>query len=313
MSESHLTSVIVVTWNTSELTTSCLRSIFDKNGGVPLDVIVVDNASTDSTRDEVARSFPGAHVIANERNVGFARAVNQALRVARGDPIVLVNSDTVLVSEGSLARIGAFLERNPRVGIVGVKLLSKNGRVQSLGRPFLSLKTLVASQIFFSSASAFARKSRPAAGAEAIAVDCVDGAFLAIRRDVVSRIGPMNERYFMFAEDTEWCLAARREGWEVAVLPEVEVLHLHGQSALKDFARALVVNAVSVSRFVGATRGAAEGRTAFCVIALGMLLRIPVNLVRDPARSLAYAKGFRRCAAMLPRLGAIIEGDEDVS
>lgn len=313
MSEPGLTSVIVVTWNTRELTASCLRSIFDKNRAVPLEVIVVDNASADGTRELIERTFPETRVIANEQNVGFARAVNQALRGAHGDPIVLVNSDTVLVSERPLERIREFLERNPRVGIVGVKLVSPNGRVQSLGRAFVSLKTLVASQLFFSSASAFGQRNRPAAPAEAIVVDCVDGAFLAVRREVVSRIGPMNERYFMFAEDTEWCLAAHRDGWEVAVLPDVEVLHLHGQSALKDFARILVVNAVSVSRFVGATRGTAEARAAFCVITLGMLFRIPVNLVRDPARASAYANGFIRCVALLPRLGAIIKGDEHVS
>jgi hypothetical protein len=97
------------------------------------------------------------------------------------------------------------------------------------------------------------------------------------------------------------------------VLPDIEVLHLHGQSVLRDLARILVVNAVSVSRFVAATRGTAEGRAAFCVIALGMLLRIPVNLIRDPARAPAYAKAFGRCAALLPSLGAIIKGDGDVS
>ncbi len=311
MSAPGLVSAVVVTWNTRELTERCLHSIFEKNRATPLDTIVVDNASSDGTATLVAREFPEARLIVNERNAGFARAVNQALRIARGDPVVLVNSDTCILSEEPFERIREFLGRNPRVGIVGGMLVLPNGRVQSLGRPFVTLATLVGTQIFFS--EAFQRRRRPGAGRGAIVVDCVDGAFLAIRREVLSRIGPMNERYFMFAEDTEWCLAARRAGWEIAVLPEVEVLHLHGQSVLKDLSHALVVNAVSVSRFVGSTRGPAEGRAAFCVIALGMLLRIPLNLVRDAARARAYAAAFARCMALAPKLGAVVRGDEDVS
>jgi len=309
----ELTSVIIVNWNTRELTDQCIRSIFEKNRTVPFEVVVVDNGSTDGSADFLAREFPEIRIMRNDENLGFAKANNQALRVARGDLLVLVNSDAVMLSEEPLRRIRSFFDGHPDYGIAGAKLVFPNGRIQSLGRRLPSLGNLVTSQLFFSKASAFGPRNRGAASPAVLDAECVDGAFLAIRADVASRIGPMNERYFMYAEDAEWCLAAGRAGFRVAVLPDVEVLHFHARSALKDFAPILVHNAVNVSRFVNGTRGTAEAKSAFCVIVLGMLLRIPINAVRDPRRAAAYVRGFIRCCALLPRLGAIVRGEENVS
>ena len=313
MNEPGLASIIVVNWNTGELTTRCLRSLFEKNRTTRFEAIVVDNGSIDGSPDLIARTFPDVRIVRNGENLGFARANNQAMRIARGDLFVLVNSDTVLLSEEPLRRIRSFFRGHPGYGIAGAKLVLPNGRIQSLGREFPSLKNLIRSQILFSTASAFGARNGKTAAAEALDAECVDGAFLAIRSETASRIGPMNERYFMYAEDAEWCLAARRAGFGVAVLPDIEVLHLHGQSALKDFAPVLVHNAVNVSRFVNGTGGTAKAAGAFCVIMLGMLLRIPINAVRDPRRALAYVRGFIRCCGLLPRLGAIVRGEENAA
>jgi GT2 family glycosyltransferase len=307
-----LTSVIVVNWNTRELAAQCLRSIFEKNTTVPFETIVVDNGSTDGSADALEREFAGIRLVRNTENLGFAKANNQAMRIARGDVFVLVNSDTVLTSAEPLRRIRSFFDEHPDFGIAGAKLVLPNGRIQSLGRRLPSLGSLIRSQLFFSTAPPFRARDREAVPA-VIETECVDGAFLAIRGDVAARIGPMNEGYFMYAEDAEWCLAAGRAGFRIGVLSDVSVLHLHGRSALRDFAPILVHNAVNVSRFVNGTRGSTRAKGAFCVIALGMLLRIPINAVRDPRRAAAYARGFARCCALLPRLGAIVRGKEHVA
>jgi len=312
MNAPGLTSVIIVNWNTRELTAECMRSVYRTNRSVPLELIVVDNGSTDGSAELLSRAFPDSILLRNAENLGFAKANNAAMRVARGDVFVLLNSDAALLGEEPLRRVREFLMSHPEHGIVGGKLIRPNGRLQSLGRRFPSLGGLVKSQLLFTTASAFARSPRKSA-AGALEVECVDGAFLAVRSEVVSRIGPLDERSFMYAEDAEWCLAARRAGLRVAVLPDVEVLHHQGRSALKDFAPILVHNAVNVSRFVNRAEGEARARGAFCVIVLGMLLRVPINAVRDPRRAAAYARGFVRCCRLLPRVGRVVRGEEDVA
>lgn len=306
----RLTSFIIVNWNTRDLTARCLSSIVEKNKEAPVEIFVVDNASTDGSVEFIAQKFPAVKMICNEQNLGFAKANNQAIRRALGDLIILLNSDTELLSPEPAQRIHSFLQTHPKVGIVGAKLLLPNGQIQSLGREFVSLKTLIKTQLLFSSSPALSR-SIAQSPQSFLHADYVDGAFLAIRRVVVDQIGLMNEQYFMYVEDMEWCASAHKAGWEVAVLPDIEVVHYHAASAVKDFPRILFVNAVNISRYIGHTNGWQQAKASFYVLMAGMLLRIPLSLFRKRKLAVDYWRGFWKCFGLIGRLESVLKRKTD--
>ncbi|MBN2410435.1 glycosyltransferase family 2 protein [candidate division KSB1 bacterium] len=301
------TSIIIVNWNTKELTARCLRSIYE-NVSPDFEIIVVDNGSTDGSAEFIRQQFPDVRLIENGENKGYARANNQGLKAAQGDPIVLMNSDAAVMSKDPVGIILKIFEDHPDIGIVGAKQLYPNGKIQSLGRQFVSVKNLVKSQLLFAAAPVFIKDS----GRKMIEVDYVDGAFLAIRRQVIEKIGLLNENYYMYAEDMEWCASARDRGWKVTVLPEIEILHEHAASSLKRYRDILVYNAVNICRFIAKCEGTDEAKKAFYVLMAGMLLRIPLSLVRPGKSKLAldYLVGFKRCYGLLNHLGPILKGKE---
>lgn len=300
-----LTSIIIVNWNTKALTERCIQSIYDtiQSG---FEIIMVDNGSTDGSAPYIREKYPQVHILANSSNKGYACANNQGIRAAQGDLFLLMNSDTAILSPEPLERIRTFLHDNPAAGIIGAKLLYPNGKIQSCGREFISLKTLVKEQLLFRSAL-----PKPMhAGVTALPVDYVDGAFLAIRRNVVDKIGLLNEAYYMYAEDMEWCFAARRAGWQIVVLPDIEILHEHAASSIKRFREILVHNAVNTCRFIAKTRGLQEARSSFYVLLAGMLLRIPISLFRKRNLALDYYCGLKRCLSLLRALEPILTGKD---
>jgi len=280
----------------------------EKNKETPVEIFVVDNASTDGSVEFIVQKFPAVKMIRNEQNLGFAKANNQAIRQATGDLIILLNSDAELLSLEPIQRIHSFLQTHPKVGIVGAKLLLPNGQIQSVGREFISLRSLIKTQLLFSSAPVLSKKP---GGDSFITADYVDGAFLAIRKAVIDQIGLMNEQYFMYVEDMEWCAAARKAGWEIAVLPDIEVMHYHAASAVKDFPRILFVNAVNISRYIGHTNGWQQAKASFYVLMAGMLLRIPVSLLRKRKLAADYWRGFRKCFGLIGRLESVLKRKTD--
>ncbi len=305
MREAGLTSVIVVSWNTVELTLACVASVLDRNQQAKLEVILVDNASADGTAEAVRARFPPVRVLENRENVGFAQAANQGLRAARGDLFVIMNADTFLLSDEPVARIRSFLQARPRVGIVGGMLLLPDGRVQSCGRRFQTLPTLIKMHLLFAQAPLFAPDHACAPGSP-LRVDYVDGAFMAIRRQVVDQVGPLDGRHFLYAEDMEWCWRAHRAGWQVVVLPEIKVRHFQGSGSRQSLARALCHNAVNVSHFVGLLQGWPQARLAWRVMLTGMLLRVPLALLRRSHQAGEYWRAFCRCRALSANLRAVL-------
>ncbi len=297
MGRKNLTSVIVVSWNTLERTIDCVGSVFRRNPGVELEVIVVDNASMDGTPAAVRRKFPQVRLLANRENVGFAKAVNQGFAAATGDLLVVMNADTTLFSEQPFRRIRAFLQSHPRVGIVGATLLLPGGAVQSRGRDLQDIPTLFKMHLLFKSAPFWGTDEKHHQ-AEALRVDYVDGAFLAFRRKVLDDVGPMDENHFLYGEDMEWCWRAHNAGWQVVVLPDVQVRHYQGSSASQHLARTLVHNAVNVSHFVGITYGWSQAHTAWRIMLAGMLLRIPLAVARRSGQAGQYWRALRTCFSL---------------
>lgn len=225
-----LLSIVIPTHDTRELTLRCLETIdrFPPPGG--LEVVVVDDASQDGTADEIRERHPEVIVLRNELAAGFTRSANRGLRQAGGQVLLLLNSDTEMVP-GSLEALLAALGADPKPGIVGAALHYPDGSPQWSGGSAPSHAW------FFALASGlpvllarlpFYRRLKPLEPVGPVRVDWVTGAALGMRREVWEAVGPLDEGYRFYAQDLDFCLRARRAGWEVAIDPAFRVLHHHG-------------------------------------------------------------------------------------
>lgn len=297
-----LISVIIVNWNTRQLTAECIASIYEKNQQAKFEIIVVDNASRDGSLPWLREQFPQVRFLSNAMNEGFARANNRAMREAGGEIFLLLNSDTVLKSAEPLNNLSAYFAAHEDTAVLGAKLVFPDGRLQSVGRDFLTLKKCIQQQLFFSSAGIWKKSDQRADPREA---DYVDGAFLAVRKTVIDGIGMLDESNFMYAEDMEWCARISGAGHKIIVLPEIEVVHHQAASSRQNFARMLLESAKNISRFIYVHEGPRQAKAAFVVHLLGMVLRIPISCVRKPDLVGAYWQGFRSTLACLRDLDSI--------
>jgi GT2 family glycosyltransferase len=226
-------SVCIVTYQAHQLLRQCLHSILANTRLLDLEIIVVDNGSTDGTQAMLADEFPQVHLIQNETNLGYSRPMNQALRAARGRFLLQLNPDT-LVLENALDQLAAFMEASDRVGICGPKVLNRDYTLQKPCRRGES-RPLAVFAYFTGLSRLFPRSPRlgqylmtymdenethPTAG--------VSGSCMLVRREVVDAIGLLDERFFAYQEDADYCLRARRAGWEVYYVPSAQIIHYGG-------------------------------------------------------------------------------------
>jgi GT2 family glycosyltransferase len=226
-------SIAVVSWNTRDLLLPCLAAIGPATAPYASEVILVDNASADGTVAAVRERYPDVQVIANPDNRGFTRANNQALAVARGRFLLLLNPDTE-ARPGSLATLVRFLETHPEHGACGPRLLYPDGRLQPNGRrlPTLWREFLAASGLRRLNPVAF--EARLEWGREdfsrTVDVEEVSGACLMARREAVEQVGPLDEQLFMYYEEVDWCARMKAAGWKTAYVADAEVVHHVAQS-----------------------------------------------------------------------------------
>ena len=229
-------SVIVVSYQCREALAGCLDSLEREQTNIPLDVVVVDNASRDGTPELVETRFPWVTLIRNDANVGFATAANQAIRSSTSPYLLLLNPD-MLVPPHAIASAVEELGRHPDVGMLGVKLVRPDGTFDhACKRGFPTIPSALA--YFFRLDRLWPRSERLAgytagqlAADETGHVDAVNGAFMLIRREAAESVGPLDERYWMYAEDLDWCQRFWKRGWKVLYWPGVEVIHWKGGSS----------------------------------------------------------------------------------
>ena len=228
-------SVIIVNWNAKELLAACLESLFADGEEVTMELFVVDNASSDGSVEMVQTRFQEVMLIANAENLGFARAANQAIRRSRGRYILLLNPDT-LVMKDALPRMVRFLDRQPLIGALGAKILTPNGSIDFRGgRRFPTPLTEFFDQAriskIFPSSRIFNRylmgywdhnDSRE--------VDLLSGACMMVRRETIEEVGPLDEDFFLYGEDVEWCYRIKKAGWKIFYYAEAQIIHLGGGS-----------------------------------------------------------------------------------
>ncbi len=226
-------SVIVVNYNTRELLLKCIEALQTPEDGA-LDVWVVDNGSSDGSADAVA-ACPGVHLIRNEGNRGFAAACNQGIRLSAGRYVLIINSDT-FVEAGLPAAVTKFMDGHPDVGAVGCKLLNPDGTVQA---SCFRTPSLLQAVLELSGCNArwpnnrFNRAFRMLDWDYDTAreVDCVAGACMAVRRETIEQVGMLDEHYFLYFEDFDWCRRIRAAGWKILYCPDARAVHIGGVSA----------------------------------------------------------------------------------
>ena len=216
-------SIIIVSFNAKADLERCLDSLRAAPPAAPHEIVVVDNGSTDGSAD-AARRFPGVRVIETGANLGFAHANNVGMRETAGTNILLLNSDTI-VPAGALDRLIAELDCDPGVAVVGPRLVDGAGRAElSFGRMITPLNELRQKRLMKSDAVETLTRQRREP-------DWVSGACLLVRRTDAEAVGGLDERYFMYTEDVDFCAAIRARGRRILFVPDVEVVHLRGRSA----------------------------------------------------------------------------------
>lgn len=229
-------SVIIVNWNTIDMLRDCLESCFRGLNAISAEVIVIDNASFDGSPDMVEREFPEAILIRNSENKGFAAANNQGFARSKGRHILLLNSDTVVFGD-VLKETVHYLDIHPDIGVLACRVLNPDGTVQPNTSQFPSLLNLVilSSGLWrFQSVPLFDRyRMLNWDRLDARDVDVVAGCYMAVRKSAMDEVGFLDEDFYFFGEETDWCVRFRQAGWRVHCAPVGEITHLGGGSARK--------------------------------------------------------------------------------
>lgn len=255
-------SIVIVSYNTRDVLRRCLIDLFTACTHVKCQVIVVDNGSTDGTLSILRDEFNQVELVANTSNTGFAAANNQGMALATSDYLLLVNSDAFMTTEAIAAGI-RLLDNNPEVGMAGVQLANEDGTFQAGSAPFPSLWD---DMLTSTGLNQFVRR-RTSDQTAAGPVDWVQGACMFVRRSALEDVGGLDERFFMYSEEVDWCWRFWREGWEVWQIPEISIIHLGGASSLSnDTGRrtALYRSRLGLRRRLG-------GPAAACVLWLVMI------------------------------------------
>ncbi len=223
-------SIIIVNHNTKKLLLDCLVSVFSQTKDIDFEVLVVDNNSTDNSVELIKLLFINEltssriKIIKNKENLGFAKANNQGIEQAQGEYIILLNSDTKIIDQ-ALVKLVRFAEKQPGLGVAGPRLVNADSSSQPSAAPFYTLPVTAVSLF---KGDRWLRQSP----AQARPVDWVSGACFLIKREVIEKIGFLDEKFFMYVEEMEYCYRAKKAGLTTFFYPGVEVVHLErgGQS-----------------------------------------------------------------------------------
>lgn len=215
-------SIIIVNWNTCGLLLQCLDSIYDARPKCKVEVIVIDNGSTDGSIHLVAERFPKVALVQNEQNLGFARANNQALSISHGRYFLLLNSDTVMLP-GCIDMLVEVADQHPKLGIVAPRVLNMDGSLQISWGGFPSFLSEVTGRYF--------RTRHIVANVPyAYDVDWVLGACMLVRSKTVADVGKLDDDYFFYSEEIDWCYRIKKRNWKIWYITNAEIYHLGGGS-----------------------------------------------------------------------------------
>jgi len=267
-------SIIIVNWNTKDLLIQCLGSIDQMVQGVEREIFVVDNGSMDGSGQAVRERFSKVTLIQNQMNLGFAKAMNQGLRLSKGKYLLLLNPD-IQVKEGAIKRLISFMDTHSDAGVVGGQLLNSDGSKQNSIANFPSLATELLNKSLLRRLFPKAFPGKERNYPEPIEVDSVIGACMMVRREAMEQVGLLDEDYFLFLEETDWCYQMRKAGWKIYHIPQAEIYHFQGKSAEKEKKKARIEYFRSRYHFFKKNKGNLQ----WFILLIGLVMRLWVELI----------------------------------
>jgi GT2 family glycosyltransferase len=265
-------SVILLTRNTCQQTREAIESVLSSTGAISKEIHVIDNGSTDETPSILPSAFPEIHYKRLDRNVGFARGVNLAAHEGKGEFFLLLNSDARLAPDALRLAI-EWMRENPRCGVAGAQLFHADGRKQNSIANFPSLATELLNKFLLRTLWPKRFPGKEQEYREPVEAESVIGAFFLVRREVWEKLGGMDERFFFFLEETDFCVRAQQGGFATMHLPQVRVWHGQGQTAKQDLPAARIEYWRSRYAYFAKHHGSAV-RVVLCC---GLLLRLMVD------------------------------------
>ena len=272
-------SILIVNWNTCQITLDCLRSIYEQTKAVSFEVIVVDNASTDDSVKMIRSQCPQATLIENTENRGFAAANNQAMGIAQGRYWLLLNSDTVVLDH-AIEKTVAFADTHPDAAVIGCRVLNADKTLQPTCFMYPGLLNLILAATGLAKLMPRSRfwgrermgywnrnDSRP--------VQVVTGCFMLVKKEAAEQVGVMDECFFMYAEETDWCYRFAKAGWQCLFTPAAEIIHLGGASSKKVRPEMIIQLRKSILLFIKKHRSRCVYVMSKYLIVVWFSLRIP--------------------------------------
>lgn len=229
-------AICIVSYHSRALVEKCINSILNSVSGLACCIIVVDNNSGDGTIEMVKQKYPATTVIANKENMGFAYANNQAIRSTEARYYLLLNSDTVVLP-GALDKLAGFMDSHPEAGAAGARLLNKDGTLQASCKTFFDLRTAYFVDTFLGKLFPGVEKTHRMAGFKydrTIEVDQPMGAALIVRKKAIEKLGLLDERFFFFFEEVDWCLRIKRAGWKIFFVHDAVIMHYRDNPIKED-------------------------------------------------------------------------------
>jgi GT2 family glycosyltransferase len=234
-------SVIIVNWNTRDILRDCLRSVYEQTCDIAFEVIVIDNASSDGSAAMVKAEFPQVILIANQDNRGFAAANNQGMAIAKGRYLLLLNPDTIVLDH-AVQKTMEYADHHPDVGVVGCQVWENDHDIQMTCFPFPSVKIMLIQVMGLRRMFPRSRRFGWINYGEwdrdtEREVDVVSGMFMLVRRSAIDQIGLMDEDYFVYAEETDWCYRFKKAGWRCVFAPVARIIHRDGGNKSTDLVK----------------------------------------------------------------------------
>lgn len=234
-SDAPRVSVVIVNWNTRELTAQCVSTLKETLRDLPAEIIVVDNASADGSADYIAAHHPDVRLVRSTENLGFARGNNLGFKYARGEYLVLLNSDTIVL-EGAVQRLVEYLDAHADVAAVGGQHLNGEGDFVPTGLRFPTLWSDLSFAAGLNKFGPWVLKKSPQLArlwyvVETQDVDWLSNSFVAVRREVLDQVGPLPDEFFLYGEDIEWYWRMREAGLRVAYVHGAPIVHLENKSS----------------------------------------------------------------------------------
>lgn len=301
-------SIIIVSFNTKDITKDCIESVVAKTKSIKYEIIVIDNDSKDGSVEllkKLSRKYP-IKLVAKRKNLGFGKANNVGMKMAKGKYVLLLNSDTIL-KNNVLKEMVDWMDENKKVGVSTCALKNKDGSLQGTGGYFPNLLQVFSWMFFiedipiidkiikpfhpmhphspFYKGEGFFKKPHKQ--------DWVTGAYMLFRKDIIDQVGYFDDDYFMYVEEVDYCWRIKSKGWEVWYLPQWSIIHLGGASSTKEFPILSEIKGIKI--FYSKHKSKLEQKIMRMFLKCGMAFRmIMFGVIKGKEAFEVYAKAFRK-------------------